>query len=59
MSASGLDVFDRSLETTHIWLNEICIDLGPDKQVAGVKPVRKDGDRELYLLIEVDLQGPV
>src|ERR1700740_2450036 len=34
MSASGLDVFDRSLETTHIWLNEICSDLGPDKQVA-------------------------
>src|SRR5436190_3889146 len=34
MSASGLDVFDRSLETTHIWLNEICNDLGPDKQVA-------------------------
>ena len=34
MSTSGLDVFDRTLETTHIWLNEICKDLGPDKQVA-------------------------
>lgn len=34
MSASGLEVFDRTLETTHIWLNEICNDLGPDKQVA-------------------------
>jgi uncharacterized protein (DUF2267 family) len=34
MSASGLDVFDRTMETTHIWLNEICQDLGPDKQVA-------------------------
>jgi uncharacterized protein (DUF2267 family) len=34
MSASGLDIFDRTLETTHIWLNEICNDLGPDKQVA-------------------------
>ena len=34
MSASGLDVFDKTLETTHIWLNEICNDLGPDKQVA-------------------------
>src|ERR1700741_1471685 len=34
MSASGLDVFDRSLETTHIWLNEICNDIGSDKQVA-------------------------
>ena len=34
MSANGLEVFDRTLETTHIWLNEICRDLGPDKQVA-------------------------
>jgi uncharacterized protein (DUF2267 family) len=34
MSASGLDVFDRTLETTHVWLNEICNDLGPDKQLA-------------------------
>ena len=34
MSANGLDVFDRTLETTHVWLNEICTDLGPDKQLA-------------------------
>jgi uncharacterized protein (DUF2267 family) len=34
MSASGLDVFDRTMETTHVWLNEICNDLGPDKQLA-------------------------
>ena len=34
MSANGLEVFDRTLETTHIWLNEICNDIGPDKQVA-------------------------
>ena len=34
MSANGLDVFDRTLETTHIWLKEIMSDLGPDKQVA-------------------------
>ncbi len=34
MSANGVDVFDKTLETTHIWLNEICEDLGPDKQVA-------------------------
>jgi len=34
MSAHGLDVFDRTIETTHIWLNEICNDIGPDKQVA-------------------------
>lgn len=34
MSATGVDVFDKTLETTHIWLNEICNDLGPDKKVA-------------------------
>ena len=34
MSATGLEVFYKTLETTHIWLNEICDDLGPDKQVA-------------------------
>jgi len=34
MSANGLDVFDKTLETTHIWLNEIMTDLGPDRQVA-------------------------
>jgi uncharacterized protein (DUF2267 family) len=34
MSAHGLEVFDRTFETTHVWLNEICSDLGPDKQVA-------------------------
>src|ERR671919_1263354 len=34
MSAAGLDVFDKTLQTTHIWLNEIMEDLGPDRQVA-------------------------
>ncbi len=34
MSAKGLEVFDRTLETTHVWLNEICDDLGSDKQLA-------------------------
>ncbi|MFL6728900.1 MAG: DUF2267 domain-containing protein [Sphingomicrobium sp.] len=34
MSASGLDVFDRTVETTHVWLNEICDEIGPDKQLA-------------------------
>lgn len=34
MSANGLDVFDRTLETTHIWLNQICNELGPDKHIA-------------------------
>ena len=33
MSATGLDVFDRTLQTTHIWLNEIAEVLGPDRQL--------------------------
>jgi uncharacterized protein (DUF2267 family) len=34
MSTTGLDVFDKSLQTTNIWLKEICDELGPDRQVA-------------------------
>jgi len=34
MSATGLDVFDKTLQTTHIWLGEIMEQLGPDRQVA-------------------------
>jgi uncharacterized protein (DUF2267 family) len=34
MSATGLDVFDRTLQTTHIWLDEIMEAIGPDRQVA-------------------------
>lgn len=34
MSTTGLEVFDKSLHTTHIWLNEISARLGPDKHVA-------------------------
>jgi uncharacterized protein (DUF2267 family) len=34
MSATGLDVFDRSLQITNIWLNEIMERLGPDRKVA-------------------------
>ena len=34
MSATGLDVFDKTLQTTNIWLNEISERIGPDRQVA-------------------------
>ena len=34
MSATGLDVFDKSLQTTNIWLDEVMADIGPDRQVA-------------------------
>jgi len=34
MSTSGLDVFDKTLQTTNIWLDEIMADVGPDRQIA-------------------------
>src|SRR5438309_8652533 len=34
MSATGLEVFDRTLQTTHIWLDEIIEDLATDRQTA-------------------------
>jgi uncharacterized protein (DUF2267 family) len=34
MSATGLDVFDQTLQKTNIWLKEIMEDLGPDRQRA-------------------------
>jgi uncharacterized protein (DUF2267 family) len=34
MAATGLDVFDKTLQTTNIWLDEITERLGPDRQVA-------------------------
>jgi uncharacterized protein (DUF2267 family) len=33
-SRSGLPVFDKTLQTTHVWLNELCDELGPDKHHA-------------------------
>ena len=32
MSSAGLDVFDKTLQTTHTWLNEVGEVIGPDKQ---------------------------
>ena len=34
MSATGLDVFDKTIQTTNIWLDEVMQDIGPDRQVA-------------------------
>jgi uncharacterized protein (DUF2267 family) len=34
MSATGLDVFDRTLQTTNAWLDDIMEVLGPDRHVA-------------------------
>lgn len=34
MSATGLDVFDKTLQTTNTWLSEIMEDHGPDRRVA-------------------------
>jgi len=34
MSATGLDVFDRTIHTTNLWLKEIAEDIGPDRRRA-------------------------
>ncbi len=34
MSANGLPVFDKTVQTTNIWLDQIMERLGPDRQVA-------------------------
>ena len=34
MSANGLEVFDKTIQTTNIWLNEISAEIGPDRKVA-------------------------
>ena len=34
MSTNGLDVFDKTIQTTNIWLDEVMADIGPDRQVA-------------------------
>lgn len=34
MSATGLEVFDKTLQTTNIWLGEIEREIAPDRQVA-------------------------
>jgi uncharacterized protein (DUF2267 family) len=34
MSRTGLPVFDRTLQTTHIWLDELSDTVGPDRRVA-------------------------
>ncbi|PTQ13286.1 hypothetical protein CLG96_04020 [Sphingomonas oleivorans] len=34
MSATGLDLFDRTLQITNIWLGEIMQEIGPDRHVA-------------------------
>ena len=34
MSATGLEVFDKTIQTTHVWLGEIMDRIGSDRQVA-------------------------
>lgn len=34
MSTSGLEVIDSSLQRTHVWLDEINADIGPDRRLA-------------------------
>jgi uncharacterized protein (DUF2267 family) len=34
MSTTGLPVFDKTLQTTNVWLGEIEREIGPDRQIA-------------------------
>lgn len=34
MSTNGLEVFDKTIQTTNIWLDEIMDEMGPDRQLA-------------------------
>lgn len=34
MAATGLEVFDRTLQTTNIWLDEVMERIGPDRHAA-------------------------
>jgi uncharacterized protein (DUF2267 family) len=34
MAATGLDVFDKTLQTTNIWLDQLMEDIGPQRNVA-------------------------
>ena len=34
MSTNGLEIFDKTIQTTNIWLNDIMSEIGPDRQVA-------------------------
>jgi uncharacterized protein (DUF2267 family) len=34
MSSAGLEVFDKTLQTTHIWLDELMQEIGPDRHLA-------------------------
>lgn len=34
MSATGLEVFDRTIQVTNIWLDEIMKQIGPDRRTA-------------------------
>lgn len=34
MAATGLEVFDKTIQTTHIWLGEIEREIGPNRHVA-------------------------
>ena len=34
MAFTGLDVFDKTLQKTNIWLDEVMMDLGPDRKIA-------------------------
>jgi uncharacterized protein (DUF2267 family) len=34
MTGTGLDVFDKTVQTTNVWLNEVSEQIGPDRHLA-------------------------
>jgi hypothetical protein len=38
MSATGLDVFAKTVQTTNIWLDEIMATIGPNRQLLLARP---------------------
>ncbi len=61
MSTTGLEVFDRTLQTTHIWLDEIIEDLATDRQTAWhvlgavIRPLRDRLPLELSAHLSAEL----
>ena len=49
MSATGLDVFDRTLQITHIWLNELMEDIS---DLAAVAERREEPTRSHEQVLE-------
>jgi len=48
MSATGLEVFDKTIQTTNIWLGESVHEIGPDRHVAKIQHVLPESLRSFW-----------